>query len=139
MKLKDFPIQAYDKVRYADTDALGHVNNAVFSTFLEAGRAEVLYNLKQAHAEYDYSFVVASVKMDFVNEITWPGKVEIGTAAKRIGNSSVVLVQMLYQHDVCTAKAETVLVQINNKKKGSAPISDKTKEKLNRWLVSVEL
>ena len=39
-----FPLRTHDKIRYADTDRQGHVNNANFSTFLETGRTEILYN-----------------------------------------------------------------------------------------------
>lgn len=31
MTLADFPLQTFDKVRYADTDRQGHVNNAAFA------------------------------------------------------------------------------------------------------------
>lgn len=31
MTLADFPLQTFDKVRYADTDRQGHVNNAGFA------------------------------------------------------------------------------------------------------------
>jgi acyl-CoA thioester hydrolase len=34
----DFPFLTFDKIRYADTDRQGHVNNAVYATFLETGR-----------------------------------------------------------------------------------------------------
>ncbi|HDG9121136.1 TPA: acyl-CoA thioesterase, partial [Pseudomonas aeruginosa] len=43
-ELKDFPIHSSDKIRYADTDRQGHVNNAVFATFLETGRVEIIYD-----------------------------------------------------------------------------------------------
>ena len=46
--LEQFPIRTYDKLRYADTDRQGHVNNAVFSTFLETGRVELIYD-SEAH------------------------------------------------------------------------------------------
>jgi hypothetical protein len=36
-----------ESVRYNDTDCQGHVNNAVFVTFLEAGRDSLLYNPKE--------------------------------------------------------------------------------------------
>lgn len=39
LSLEDFPLRTYDKIRYADTDQQGHVNNAVFATFLETGLA----------------------------------------------------------------------------------------------------
>ena len=41
-KLSDFPSQTYDKLRYGDTDRQGHINNAVFVTFLETGRVATL-------------------------------------------------------------------------------------------------
>ena len=46
--LGDFPIHSTDKIRFRDTDQLGHVNNAVFSTYFETGRAELL-----VHPEVD--------------------------------------------------------------------------------------
>lgn len=51
----DFSLLTTDKIRYSDTDRQGHVNNAVFSTFLETGRAERLYRdelpLGDVHSE----------------------------------------------------------------------------------------
>jgi acyl-CoA thioester hydrolase len=35
---EDFPHQTFEKVRYGDTDAQGHVNNAIFPEYLETGR-----------------------------------------------------------------------------------------------------
>jgi hypothetical protein len=40
IKLTDYAFQAYDKLRYGDTDRQGHINNAVFTTLLETGRVE---------------------------------------------------------------------------------------------------
>jgi len=37
----DFAYEHPIEVRFADTDAFGHVNNAVYLTFFEAARAEV--------------------------------------------------------------------------------------------------
>ena len=31
VKLEDFPLRTFDKIRYADTDRQGLVNNAVFA------------------------------------------------------------------------------------------------------------
>ena len=42
--LDSFPIITDCKIRYADTDRQGHVNSGVFSTFLEVGRSEILFN-----------------------------------------------------------------------------------------------
>lgn len=132
---EDFPFKTFDKVRYADTDPQGHVNNAVFSSFLETGRVEILYNNAHPILEQDSSFVIASLKLDFLNEIKWPGQVDIGTGVIKIGNSSIVLFQMLFQNNICVARAETTIVQTHNKKTGSYPLSDNAKLILSRWLL----
>ena len=41
---QDFPLRTTDKLRYGDTDRHGQVNNAVFSTFLETGRVEMVFD-----------------------------------------------------------------------------------------------
>jgi len=134
-QLEDFPFISYDKIRYGDTDRQGHVNNAVFSSFLETGRVEILYNNSLTLLSQDASFVIASLKLDFLNEINWFGQVDIGTGILRIGNSSIVIIQMLYQHAICVASAETVVVQVHNVKKASVPLSESAKETLGRWLM----
>ena len=43
--LESDALRTHEKLRYADTDRQGHVNNAVFATMLETGRVELLYSL----------------------------------------------------------------------------------------------
>jgi acyl-CoA thioester hydrolase len=136
-KYEDFPLKAYDKIRYADTDRQGHVNNALFSTFLETGRTELLYAKEQLHAE-KASFVIASQKLDLLSEIRWPGTVEIGSAITRIGNSSLSLFQGIYQNGELAAVAETVIVQMDDDTRKSAPLSSETKGRLKEYLVELE-
>ncbi|WP_213371644.1 acyl-CoA thioesterase [Mesobacillus boroniphilus] len=133
----DFPLKAYDKIRYADTDRQGHVNNALFSTFLETGRTELLYANEPLHAE-DASFVIASQKLDLLSEIRWPGTVEIGSAITRIGNSSLSLFQGIYQNGKLAAVADTVIVQMDDHTRKSAPLSPETKERLKQYLVEIQ-
>ena len=94
---KDFPFQSYDKLRYGDTDRQGHVNNAVFSSFLETGRVEFLYKAGAGLMAKDISFVIAGLQLNFIREVKWPGTVEIGTGITRIGNSSIKIYQQLFQ------------------------------------------
>ena len=133
-----FPLKAYDKIRYADTDRQGHVNNALFSTFLETGRTELLYAKEPLHEE-NAAFVIASQKLDLLSEIRWPGTVEIGTAVTRIGNSSISLIQGIYQGGNLAALAETVIVQMDEVTRKSKPLSAGTKDQLQRYLVETSL
>jgi acyl-CoA thioester hydrolase len=131
-KLTDFPIRSIDKIRYRDTDQLGHVNNAVFSTFFETGRAELLVHPDRRVAAEGASIVIASLFLEYYQEITWPGEIQIGTRVLNVGRSSVKLEQALYQNDQCVARAETVLVQIDDVTRKSTPLSESAVAELRK-------
>jgi acyl-CoA thioester hydrolase len=133
LRLADFPLITFDKVRYVDTDCQGHVNNSAFSTFLETGRVEFLYNKDFKLLNDGASFVIASLNLKFLNEIVWPGTIDIGTGIVNIGSSSVKIFQQLYQNEKCVASAETIIVQTKNNK--SVPLNDSAKEILKQWLI----
>lgn len=129
--LADYPLLTYEKLRYADTDRQGHVNNAVFSTMLETGRVELLYSPDTPLAAAGCAFVIASLRLDFRGEITWPGTVEIGTRVARVGNSSLTLEQALFQNGTCVAAAETVIVQMNEGTRRAHPLRAETAQRLS--------
>lgn len=135
LKLSDFPLITFDKLRYADTDRQGHVNNAMFSTFLETGRVEMLYNAEFRLLNEGSSFVIASLKLEFLKEITWPGRVDIGTGIVKIGNSSITIRQRLFQNENCVANAETVIVQVDQATRRGSPLSKDARETLSGWLL----
>ena len=129
--LAAYPLRTFEKLRYADTDRQGHVNNAIFSTMLETGRVELLYDPHRPLHEPGCTFVIASLHLDFRGEINWPGQVEIGTRVAVVGKSSVTLEQGLFQQDVCVATAQTVIVQMNEETRRSHPLSQRSVTWLN--------
>lgn len=120
--LAEFPLQAHEKLRYADTDRQGHVNNAVFATMLETGRVELLLASGEPLCEPGCAFVIASLQVDFRGEILWPGRVEIGTRVAAVGRSSVTLEQALFQGESCVATARSVIVHVNEASRRSQPL-----------------
>lgn len=121
MRLSDFPVHSHDKIRYGDCDPQGHVNNAVFTTFIETGRSDLLAAGFGVTGRARDSFVVlARLELDYVAEILWPGQVEIGTAVARLGNSSVQIEQVIFQEDKLVAKAKSVLVHLGADKRPAA-------------------
>ena len=122
--LADYPLKAYEKLRYGDTDRQGHVNNAVFSTMFETGRTEFLLDPKHPLNESGCGFVIARLQVDYWGEITWPGRVDIGTRIMAVGRSSMTLEQGLFQHDRCVATAQTVIVQMNETTRKSHPLGE---------------
>jgi acyl-CoA thioester hydrolase len=120
-----------DVLRYRDTDRQGHVNNAVFSTFLESGRVTVFYDLPDGPLAPDgASFVIARLILDFRAEIRWPGTVDVGTAVARVGRSSMTLAQGLFVGAACVATAESVIVLTDDATRKSRPFPDDMRARL---------
>ncbi len=129
---QDFPRHTTDKLRYADTDRQGHVNNALFATFLETGRVEILHNPGHPLEADGTEFVVAHLSLDFQGEIHWPGSVTVGTGVQAVGTSSITFVQAIFQEDRRVARAETVVVQIDTASRESCALTGDARDRLDR-------
>jgi acyl-CoA thioester hydrolase len=77
------------EVRFSDLDAFGHVNNAVFLTYVEQARIryfddifpESIYSQKK-------SVILARVELDFLEPIYAYDKLVVYTWCSKIGNKS---------------------------------------------------
>ncbi|MBP9090200.1 acyl-CoA thioesterase [bacterium] len=108
-------------LRYGDTDKLGHVNNAVFITLFESGRAALLFNREGSLAGPGKTMVLANIDVDFKAELHYPGDVEVGTALVNIGRSSLKLAQVVYKDGVCCAVSQSTIVLIDEKSRKPIP------------------
>jgi acyl-CoA thioester hydrolase len=124
-RLEDYPLRGFDKLRYGDTDRQGHVNNAVFSTFLETGRVEMSFGAGAPLTDEGCSLVIAHLSLDFVTELLWPGRVDIGTGVTLVGRSSIHMEQALFQDGRLVALADTVTVQVSNETHRGHPLSQR--------------
>ena len=111
-------------VRYNDLDPLGHVNNTAMAIFLEQARCELITPRLKAHGR-QFDMVLASTKLDYLHELKYPGTVEIGTIATRIGTKSFELAHGVFQDGVCAGTGSVVMVFFDLDKRASmAPQSD---------------
>ncbi|MCW5823824.1 MAG: acyl-CoA thioesterase [Cyanobacteria bacterium TGS_CYA1] len=123
-------------LRYSDTDALGHVNNAVFSTLLEQGRVATFFNGMDALSGAGKTFVIASMKLDFLAEMNFPGTAEIGTRINSFGKSSVKIGQVIYLNGKCCAVSHEVMVLIDEKTRRPVLISEDTRKLIEERISS---
>ena len=121
-----FPTQITEKLRYGDTDRQGHINNAVYSTLCESGRVGFLYDPKQPFLQPGAQYVIAQLKINFIEEMNWPGDVIIGTGVTKVGRSSVCLLQGIFLNGICMATSENVLVLMDEKTRKSTPLFEET-------------
>ncbi len=123
----DYPLRTHDKLRFSDTDKQGHINNAVYSTFYETGRTQTFEQAHKVADTQDCEFVIAQVTIQYLKEMHWPGTVEVGSRIQRVGNSSIVLEQAVFQDGNLCSKAESVCVQINTASRKSQPFDETTR------------
>jgi acyl-CoA thioester hydrolase len=112
-------------VRWRDVDALRHVNNAVYATYLEECRDGWLEQaLGDDGAMWDY--VLARVAIDFRREIGLEEEAVLGRATLvRIGTSSLTLREEIRLLDgTLAAEAESVIVARERETGRSRPLTD---------------
>ena len=122
------------RLRFNDTDKLGHVNNAVFAVMLEQGRAELMTLAGLPVGGHETAVVIVRLELDFVAELSWPGDVQIETELARFGGCSFTLRQRLVSSDELCGRAVTTLVVMDRKARRAVSI-DPWREALSRWFV----
>jgi len=124
------PARVRIPVRWADMDAYGHVNNAVFLNYLEEARDELSARL---FGDAGYDFVLVRVAIDYRHEITQDdGAVEVTSRVTGYGTSSVRTAEEIRFGDGrLSATAESVLVPRNGAATGSRPLTDDERARLD--------
>lgn len=120
-----YRIWGKEHVRYADTDANGHVNNVSYAAYLETGRT----TLAQACGlpiglHSGMHTVLARVEIDYRAELHWPASLDLGCAVVRVGSSSVTVIQGIFHGDLCVATGREVLVMVETATGRSTPIPE---------------
>ncbi len=137
MERADFPFAVSERLRFGDTDMLGHVNNAVFATLFESGRVAFLFNPHKPLAPAGHHFVIARLSIDFLAELNWPGEVEVATGVARIGRTSITLRSAVFVGETCAATADSVIVLVDSTTRKAAPLPDATRSALGDLMVTV--
>jgi acyl-CoA thioester hydrolase len=135
-RLAEFPIRVSDTIRFGDLDRQGHVNNAVFATYLETSRVALIYDADQGLLVPGVTSVLARLEIDFLQELHWPGTVEIGTAVSAIGRSSYTLLQAIFHNGTCAATGRATLVIIDATTRRPRPLPPTVIARLQELLVT---
>lgn len=123
-----------DVLRFRDTDANGHVNNAVFSTFCETGRVRYLRDVMQAGAPGVF-YVIARLAIDFRGELHYPGEVRCGTWVPSLGRSSLAYEQALFDGSGrLVAHTEAIVVQLDSATRRPTPFGDDIRARIEPML-----
>ena len=120
------PFVHRETVRFRDLDSLGHVNNAVYLTYLEQGRIAFL----EARGAATESVIVGRVEIDFRSPLRLGEEVEIRVRLARLGSKSFDLEYELRAAGRLVAEARDVNVVYDYERREPTAIPDEWKARL---------
>ena len=125
-----------EKLRFSDTDMIGHVNNVAFAALFESGRVNFTRSGVIENMPEGVLVVMRRLELDYRAELHWPAEVDIGARLLRIGRSSFAIGNGMFNGETCVATAVTTLVMIDRRTRRSAPIPALVKAGMERYLAT---
>ncbi len=115
-------------VRWRDVDALGHVNHAVFLTYLEEGRDAFFQQVFGGEPDY----VVARVEVDLRAEVRFAEReVTVRLEVERLGTTSLTTREtVLTRAGETAAEARVVTVRWDRRARKPVPFSEAERARL---------
>ena len=108
--MEGFPFVHEEVVRFSDLDGFGHVNNAVFSTYLEQARLAWFDRYDDEEPMPLRDVILARTEIDFRSPLVFGETVAIGVRPSRLGTKSFELEYELRASGRLVAEARSVLV-----------------------------
>jgi acyl-CoA thioester hydrolase len=114
------------EVRWRDLDAMNHVNNAVYFTYLEQARVRYLRELELVSVSpSDIGFILAEARCQFKSPLKLGERVTVYIRVSEMGRSSFVFRYRMEGEDGrLAAEATTTQVRYDYERERSVPLSD---------------
>ncbi|WP_417619328.1 acyl-CoA thioesterase [Parasphingorhabdus sp.] len=111
MIAENYPVSVVMQTRFQDIDPNRHLNNVAFAAMFENARVRLNRSLRPwADRPKNERSMVAAVTINYLNEGQYPDDVEISSGVSRIGTSSYVITQAMFQNGRCLATCDSVIV-----------------------------
>ena len=82
------PFTTEVEVRFNDVDGMGHVNNALYLTYLEHCRMRFFTEVAGSKSERDFPFILAHAALDYKSPIKMNAQPQVKMWTSRIGGKS---------------------------------------------------
>lgn len=119
------------QLRFNDTDAFGHLNNAVFATFTESARMAFLAEV----AGFEDNLILANLNIDYLAQVKFTDTLRVTTGVQKLGNTSITLKQDILANDKTAAQVSSVVVIFDYATQSPTRITDMARAKLEPYVV----
>lgn len=123
------------QLRFRDTDALGHVNNAVYLEYLEVARLAYIKRVMDAVETKDFGVILARVEIDYRSPVFHHETLVVGIRVVELGGASMKMDYRIEEKKTerLVAEAKTVLVSYDYLAGKPKRWSDELREKVEAF------
>ena len=111
------------QIRYSDTDAMGHISNEAYVYFMSLGRQDFFEEIHRQTGILLIS-VVATLKLDYLNECFYGDDVEVVTHCPRVGSKSLDVHNEIYANGRLVAKGYVTNVRFSRETRKSEALPE---------------
>ena len=129
--MHSLPIQ----LRFNDIDILGHLNNTVYFSLYDLGKARYMEEAGlRRHAPEPPSSVIVDIHCSYIRPIFYGDEIFVETTCTEIGHKSFTLMQQLVDASgEVRSRCLTVMVYFNPATGESEPVPEDFREKIRRF------
>jgi len=126
-----FRVHCPVEVRFRDCDPMGHVNNAVYLTYLELARFAYWKAAEIGRLVGEVSYIIARVEVDFRASAKTGDTLDVGIAIRGFGRTSFTM-----EYEICdqdgrlVANARSVQVTYDYGAGASVPVPDSVRARI---------
>ncbi len=133
MSSTNYPYETQIQVTFRDLDALGHVNNAVYFTYLESARIQYITKFMEQSLPNRFDLlsipiILVEASCTYKSQALFGEKLTVGVGVSRFGTKSFDLMYKIVGEDGrLVATAKTVQVMYNYDTNSAFPIPQEIK------------
>ncbi len=129
-KINEFPIRVRFPVAWGEMDAFYHVNNVNYFSYFQKALSEYYDKIGMFEMKIDAGIapVMAESKCNYLQSLTYPDNLVVGTKVKSIGTTSIIMEYLIVSEKLgAAATGESVLVMydFNKSQKTNVPAAIK--------------
>ena len=120
--MNDYPYEIPIEVWFRDLDAMQHVNNAVYVTYFEQGRAAFYRDHFGLRSVSDIDFIVARMEVDYRRPVLLYDPVRVQLRVSEVGRTSFAVEYRLLASGEVAAEGRSVQVFYDYAKGAKKPV-----------------
>ena len=116
-------------VQWADMDALGHVNNARYFTWIESARIALFERIGvMTSGPSEVGPILATTTCDFLAPVKYPARLEVTATITKVGETSLTMNYEAHEGDRLHARGTSVAVLVDYATSTKVRIPDPIRE-----------